>query len=124
MTPQEIRFAALRELGVVAVDESPAAEQGTAAEEKYASLHAQLLRRGLANWALTEDVPAYAEQQVIWMLAYLCATSEGFGAPPSRKDELAILGGLGLPSPSLGERQLRSALSRAYVSQPAQSDYY
>jgi hypothetical protein len=124
VTPQEIQFAALKTLGVVDVDETPEAEQGVLAASMYASLHAQLLTYGIATWALNEDVPAKAEQPVIWMLAFLCSTSEGFGAPPSRRDELAPMGALGAPQMSLAERQLRSVLAQPYVPQPAQADYY
>lgn len=124
MTPQQIQFAALREIGVVGVGETPTAEQGVNAASKYASLHAQLLKMGLVRWALTENIPAYAEQPVIWMLSYLCATSEAFGSLPEKKSELALLGALQLTPPSLGEKQLRVAVSRSYVSQPAQSEYF
>lgn len=124
MTPQQIQFAALRELGVVEVGGTPSAEQGVNAASKYASLYAQLLRMGLVRWSLTESVPTYAEQPVIWMLSYLCATSEAFGALPDKKAELAPLGALRLSPRSLGESQLRASLARDYVSQPVQSDYF
>lgn len=124
MTPYEIQFRALRELGVLSVYEHPPAEMGAAAEEKYASLHAELLRYGLAKWALTENVPAYAELPVIWMLAYLCACSDGFGAPEGRRDSLAAYGSLGAPQISLGERKLRAMVATEYVPQPAQSEYF
>ncbi len=106
------------------VDETPEAEQGVLAADKYASLHAMLVSYGLTTWALTENIPPKAEQPVIWMLAFLCACSEAFGAAAGRKDELAPLGALGAPDMSLGERQLRVVLADSYVSQPAQSEYY
>lgn len=124
MTPTEIKHGALKLLGVVDVNQTPSAEQGAAVGEKYAGLHAMLLQNGLARWALTENIPAKAEQPVTWMLAYLCAVDERFGSIPAKQAELATLGALHLPSPSLGERQLRAMYARKPVSQPAQSDYY
>lgn len=124
MTPQQIQFAALRELGIVGIGQTPSAEHGAEAATKYASLYAQLLKMGLVRWALTENVPTYAEQQVIWMLAYLCASSEAFGSIPEKKTQMAALGALKTSPPSLGETQLRAAVSRRYVSQPAQSEYF
>lgn len=124
MTPTQIKYSALETLGVIPVSGTPSAEQGVKVGEKYTALHAQLLSMGLVRWALTENVPAYAEQPVIWMLAYMCSTSEAFGALPSKQVELAPLGALRLAPPSIGEGQLRAAVSRSYVSQPAQSEYF
>lgn len=123
MTPIQIQFGALKALGVVSVHGTPSPEQGVDVAAKYASLHAMLLERGLSTWALTEPVPAKAEQPVMDMLAYLCSADARFGAL-ERQQELAQLGALGLPQPSLAERQLRALKSRDYVSQPAQSEYF
>jgi hypothetical protein len=123
VTPQEIQFAALKQLGVVNVHGTPSAEQGVDAASKYASLHAMLLDDGLAWWALTEEIPAKAEQPVMDMLAYLCAADARFGAL-ERQQELAPLGALGLPGLSLAERKLRALNARDYVSQPVQSEYF
>lgn len=125
MTPTEIQYAALKELGTISVnDVAPPAELGVAVREKYNSLHGMLLNAGLVNWALTENVPVRAEQAVIWMLAYLCSTSEKFGSVPEKKAELMALGSIGNPVASTAERMLRKLIARPYVSQQAQAYYY
>jgi hypothetical protein len=124
MTPQELQFAALRETGVVAADETPSAEQGVFAQARYANLHAMLLRMGLATWALTEDIPDAYALPVTWMLAFHCCAGETLGVVPSIRKDMAVLGSLGSESMSVGERQLRDLLAADYVSQPAQAEYF
>ena len=124
MTPQELRFAALKELGVVDVDETPSAEQDVDCTAKYGSLHAMLLQDGLVTWTVTEDIPTRAEQPLIWMLAFACASSEGFGAPLAKRADLAPFGAYGVTPASLGEKLLRKMLVREYVSLPAVSEYF
>lgn len=123
MTPTQLQFAALKELGVVSVHATPTSEQGADVAAKYASLHAMLLQYGLAWWALSENIPTKAEQPVMDMLAYLCSADARFGAL-ERQQELAPIGALGLPQTSLAERQLRALVAQEYVSQPAQSEYF
>lgn len=122
MTPLQLRFAALKETGIVGLLETPEAEHDTLAQEKYALLHAMLLKDRLATWALTEDIPAGACQGVIWMLAYLCAPR--LGAPPEEIVRLMPLGMYPSNPPSLGEKTLRKFISQRFVSQPATADYF
>jgi hypothetical protein len=124
MTPQELQFAALRETGVVAAGDTPTAEQGALASDRYALLHSMLLKQDLANWALTEDIPAKYAMPVTWMLAFLLASGETLGVVPEVKADLATLGAVGSEPMSLGERQLRRLLAADYVSQTATSEYF
>lgn len=124
MTPQELQFTALRETGVVAADEVPSAEQGVYVAERYRMLHSMLLAKGLAPWALAEDIPDKFAMPVVWMLAFLCASGEALGVAPSIRSDLATLGALGSTPLSVGERQLRQMVAAEYVSQPAQAEYF
>jgi hypothetical protein len=122
VTPTELKLAALRELRIVALGEDAPPEYVEVATSKYAALYDMLLTEGLVAWASSADIPEYAEQPLTMMLAYLCAGPLGVG--PERRAELAQLGGVGLPAPSLAERQLRRQLAKSYVSYPAQSEYF
>lgn len=122
MTPIQLRYAALRETGIVGILETPSPEQDVEAQTKYAGLHAQLLQDGLANWAASEDIPAGAQQPLIWMLANLVAPP--IGAPAEEITRLFALGSYRSPQPSVGERMLRSYAASQYVSQPATAEYY
>ncbi len=124
MTPQELKFAALRETGVVAADDVPNPEQGVFVTERYRLLHAMLLEKGLATWAIGEDIPDRYALPVIWMLAFACASGETLGAAPSIRQDLAALGALDSSPLSVGERQLRQLVAADYVSQPAQAEYF
>lgn len=121
MTPLELRFAALKETGIVGVLETPSAEQDQLAVARYQGLHAQLLKDNVADWAVDEDIPTGAEQPMIWMLAYLIANV--LGASPEDVQRLAGLGMYKAPSTSIAERMLRSYMSSRYVSQPATAEY-
>lgn len=124
MTPQELQFAALRELGVATLTEPPSAEHGVYAADTYASLHAMLLAEGLVAWALVEAIPAKYCQPVIWMLAFLMASGETLGVPDEIKQAMAAMGSFLAPQISLGERQLRRLMADPYISQTATSDFY
>lgn len=122
MTPTELKFAALRETGIVGVLETPSAEQGALATDRYAALHAQMLDDGVATWALTENIPSKVEQPMIWALAFVVAGP--LGAPQDVIDRLGALGAYGAPNPTMAEKQLRQYAAAKYVSQPVQTEYF
>jgi hypothetical protein len=122
MTPNELRDAVLQEVGVLAAGESAAPEDAAVATAKYALLHEMLTRKNLASWSLTDDIPDDVAQPVVWMVANLSVAA--FGVGPQKRADLLQLGGLDLPSLSLGERQLRAHVAREYVYTPAKSEYF
>lgn len=119
MTLVELYEKTLQKLHVVAAGESAEPEDTALIADKYVSLHAMLLVKGLVTWTVTAAVPENAAQPVISMLAYLSA-SEFDIDPNSLAPECA----LDLPVPSLAERQLRGQLAKSYVSYPAASEYF
>lgn len=126
MTPTEIKHAALKEIGVLAAGESADADDFELATERYDALYEMLAGDSLVSWALTEDVPAYAELPYIKMLAF--ELSGPFQLPPQRVAELRAMGALHLSpkdgGPSYAETQLRRQIVGKYVSVPAQSEYF
>ncbi len=122
MPPTELRFAALKETGIVGVLETPSAEQNALAEDRYAGLHAQLVTDGIARWSLTENIPAAVEQAMIWALAFLCA--KPLGAPDEEVQRLAVLGAYGVTPMTMAERSIRKYAATRYVSQPATAEYF
>ena len=90
---------------------------------KYASLHAMLLKRKIAPWGVTDEIPEWAEQPLTMMLAALGARS--FGLPPDRIRELDEAGGLSMNGGvSQAERQLRQMGARKFVYTPQRSRYF
>lgn len=126
MTLPELYEAALRELRIVAAGESVPVEYTNIVEAKYLALYDMLLGDQLAAWGASEDVPAYAEEPVTIMLAFLCCRS--FGINQARTAELEQAGALHLDprkgGPSLAERQLRRQLAKSYVPYSAVSEYF
>ncbi len=122
MNAQELRFAALRETGIVAHDEVPSAEMDTFTSERYVSLHGQLMEDGIATWAVGEDIPSAVQQAMTWALAFVIAGP--LGADNEAVQRLSALGGYGQREPSLAERMLRRYAADKYVPQPATSEYF
>lgn len=125
MTLTELKEAVLQELGVLATGESPTSADATVVSDKYAALYEMLLTEGLVTWAVSEDVPEFAEGPVIAMLSHLCA--KPFGVPQARRIELEQAGALSLPpqkgGPSTAEKQLRRQLGRNFVYAPMRTSY-
>ena len=122
MTPFELRQAALRETGIGGMLATAEPEQDQLAVEKYAGLHGQLRRDGLATWAEDEDVPAGAQQAMVYLLAN--ALAKPMGAPDEEVIRLSQLGSYGADRTSLGERMLLKYVASRYVSQPATAEYF
>lgn len=122
MTLTDLKSAVLQELRIVAVGEPAPPEYVVIVGDKYATLYDMLLTKGLVAWTATADLPDYADQPVTMMLAYLCAGPLGVSA--QRRDELAPLGALDLPQPSLAERQLRRQLAKNYVPYAQATEYF
>lgn len=122
MTPSELYTKALQRLQVLAAGESPSAEDRALVSEKYTALHDQLLTLDLVSWGVADDIPDYVSLPVTMMLAWACARE--FAASPQMMQELTLEGAVGLPVPSLAERQLRQQFARRYISTPAQSEYF
>ncbi len=126
MTPSQIRRAALEELRVVAAGDPIAPEDDQLLARKYEGLIAILLKQRLADWGVSDDIPAYAELPVTQMLAYLSASS--FGIAAERLEQLRQAGGLDLApnqgGPSQAERTLRRLMARKPVSSIFRSTYF
>lgn len=122
MTPQELRDAALQEVGVLAAGEESEPADAALVTGWYLSLYNMLAQKGLVSWAYDEDIPPNCDRPVLWMLSHLICGA--FDIKPEKAAQLAQLGALDLPSPSLGERQLRSQMAADYVSWPATAEYF
>lgn len=121
MTLSELYTKALQRLQLLAAGEPPAAEDRQLVEDKYTALYDMLLTDGLVAWTASADIPDYAIIPLTSMLAYACARE--FEVDAQMMGDLTLEGALGLPQPSLAERQLRKQLAKRYVSNPAQSEY-
>lgn len=118
MTLTDFYRKVLEKLEVAAAGESAAPEDTALIASRYASIHSLLLANGLVSWAVDEDVPDEAVSPLIMAVAFEAADEFG-----DEKERYAS-GAIGLPQPSLAERQLRQLNARAYVSTPAQSEYF
>jgi hypothetical protein len=128
MTLNEYYIAVLQELGIVGAGEDAniQPEDTTLVAQRYTALYDMLLGERLTSWTLTDDIPSYAEQSVIKMGAYLCASA--FQISPQRMALLEQAGALALDprkgGPSLAERQLRRQIAKNRVPVPATSEYF
>jgi hypothetical protein len=118
MTLTDLYRKTLEKLQVVAAGEPAAPEDSQLIAEKYVSVWNQLKTRGLVSWTVTEAVPEECAESLIKMLAY--ASSGEFDENP---EEYAAEGAIGMPSPSIAERDLRQLHAHDYVSTPAVSEY-
>ncbi len=118
MTLTDLYRKALEKMQVVAAGESAAPEDTQFMATKYVALWNLLKTNGIVSWAVDEDVPDEAAQPLIEALAFLSA--DEFGDEKARYAE----GAIGLIPMSLAERQLRQLHASAYVSTPAQSEYF
>jgi hypothetical protein len=116
----------LAEMGVLATGESPNVADAAVVSDKYTALYEMLITDGMVAWAAADDIPPFAEQPIVWMLANLCASK--FAVPQARRAELEQLGALNLQAnkggPSLAETQLRRQLAKGFVYYPMSTDYF
>jgi len=122
MTPTELSIAALQEIGTLASGEPIEPEDHQLVSAKYADLYDILVSLNLVAWAAGDDVPDFAGTAITMMLAAVIAPA--YGVSGQRLADLRIGGSVGLPQPSIAERQLRAALAKNYVSYPAPSEYF
>lgn len=122
MTLQELYRRTLERLQVAGDGEpaQPADVQIVAA--KYDAVFEMLHGKGLADWDAQQDVPPDAGLALIFIMAAHCA--DDFNIPEPRKSALKVEGYLDMPTPSLAERMLVKRLASAYISKPAQSEYF
>ncbi len=118
MTLTDLYRKALEKMEVVSAGEPAAPEDTQFMATKYVALWNLLKINGIVSWAIDEAVPDEAAQPLIEALAFLSA--DEFGDEKARYLE----GAIGLDRPSLAERQLRQLHAHAYVSEPAQSEYF
>lgn len=119
MTLTDLYRKVLEKLQVSAAEEPVDAGDVRVISGKYAALHPLLEHEGLCNWGPTEDVPEAVVIPLTAMLAWSAASEFGRNV-----GEFAAEGALGLPLPSLAERQLRRYMAGTYVSTPAQTEYF
>lgn len=122
MTPIDLYEKTLEHLQVTAAGESAAPEDTAVVRQRYQSLYAMLDVESLVEWGVTEDIPSYAEQPLIMMLAAYSA--QEFGVTDPRYSQLQIEGGLSLPQPSLAERLLRRQMSNKYIPTVQATEYF
>jgi len=119
MTLVDLYRLTLERLQVAAAGESDEPEDVQGVAERYPLLYDMLLTKGLVAWGLTADVPAYAAQPLIDMLAYMCAGT--FGKDPAL---FAAQGALDLPTLSIAERQLRMQLAKHVIPSRMRVEYF
>lgn len=126
MTLTQLKQRVLEKLQVLASGESPNIADATIVGTRYTSLHEMLITDGLINWTPTEDVPTWAEEPIVLMVA--AASMHEFGLPAARKAELRHDGQYNLPSsqggPSLAERQLRGQAAKNFVYYPQATEFF
>ena len=123
MTPAELKQAVLERVGVVPAGGPYPADEVALITRKYTGIHALLVKKTLAAWAITEDVPDEAQEPMVSILAFSVAAE--YGVPEPRYSRLRLEGSLDDETPSLAERQLRKALSGTpHPSSPARNEYY
>jgi hypothetical protein len=119
MTLANLYQKALEKLQAVAAGEVAAAEDSQLIASKYVSVWNQLKIHGLVSWAVDEAVPDEAVEPLLSCLAF--ASADEFGAKAA---DFAAAGAIGMPQPSLAERQLRVLHARGYVATPARPSYF
>jgi hypothetical protein len=119
MTLNDLYRRTLEELTVTSAGEEADASDTQVIASTYEAVYDQLASLDLVSWAESQEVPERAVLPLVWMLAF--AAAKKFGKDPAN---WVATGSINAPTLSLGERQLRQQMARAYVSAPAQSEYY
>lgn len=119
MTLKDLYRKVLEKLTVVASGTPVDGDDEKTVRDKYSSLYDTLATEELVNWTAEADVPEFAVQPLVAMLAFMCANE--FGQPATN---FAQEGALFLPQMSLAERQLRRAMASRYISQPQKTEYF
>lgn len=122
MTLNELYRLTLDRLQVAADGEPARPEDIRTVSDRYTVVFELLNAKGLADWDATDDIPPDAGFAVSLVMAAYCA--EDFFVPEPRKSSLKAEGFLDLPQASLAERTLRVRNASAYLSQPAQPEYF
>ena len=112
----------LRELGVVPPNGTAEPEDRQRVVDKYALVHAMLLRRGLAKWGITESIPDVYAIPVVKMTAYQLTSD--FAVPETRYIILKQEGEIDAQPNSWAERSLRKLQSDEYISATIPNDYF
>lgn len=94
-----------QKLGIVAATQAMSAEDRSLIESAYESAHHQLDLYGLVSWSFEDDIPIEAGNPLVSVIA--AQVVDEFGLEEPRRSLLIAEGGIGLPSTSLAERQLR-----------------
>jgi hypothetical protein len=118
MTLNSLFRKAIEKLEIIAAGEDVEPEDQAFFASKYVSLYGLLSGMRLVSWGPDDPIPDEMEIPLVNMLAWVCASEYG-----EDQNRFAIEGSVGLPTPSLAERQLRQMLAVAYVSTPAESEY-
>lgn len=122
MTLIELSTRVLQKLGVLASGEVADADDHSLIQTKYGSLYEQLQGLSLAAWASNEDIPEYAAEAIVQMVAAICV--DEFEISDPKRSALLLEGMLHMQPPAQAEKALRKQLARAYVSSPIQSEYF
>lgn len=73
-TKAEIRNKTLIKLGVLSADGTAEADDATLIEEKYDDLYQYLVRKKVATWGPTDEVPDGSIEPLVVVLASRCLT--------------------------------------------------
>lgn len=119
MTLKDLYRKVLEKLTVVSSGTPVDPDDEKTVRDKYATLYETLDTEELVNWTATADVPEFAAQPLIAMLAFMCANEFG-----QQAEGFAQEGALFLPQMSLAERQLRRAMAARYISAPQKTEYF
>ncbi len=122
MTRNELYRKTLERLQVVADGEPSQPSDVQSVTKCYAEVFEILELKNLADWSSEQDIPPDAATAMTMVMAAHCA--EDFGLPEPRKTTIKTEGLLDLPNPSLAERMLLKRSAGAYISTPAQPEYF
>lgn len=122
MTLNELANLVLQKLGEQAAGESSSPEDVQLVLRKYRGLYDQLQTFSLVDWSDDDDIPPFAEEPILQMVAALCVNE--FEVEEPRRSILISEGILHNVPPSQAERALRKQMASVLITEPATPDYF
>lgn len=122
MTLAEMVDRVLQKLGVQATGETSAPEDVQLVRSKYAGLYDELQTLSLVDWSDDDDIPPFAEESIIQMVAARCVTE--FEIEEPKRSAVLAEGLLYSNPPSFAEKTLRKQMASVFIPEPASPDYF
>ena len=121
VTLEDFYIRVLRELGVVEPNGRVSSEDRQRVVEIYPNIHAELLTMGLAQWAVTEAIPAKFVEPMVRIVAF--PLTSVFSVSPEKLLMLKQEGELNAIPQSAQEVKLRKLISAEYISEPIKNEF-